>query len=412
MGMREIALDNLNKWLLWLIMMFPVAFMPVCPAFADDAEKSAAKSVNAFAFDMYRNLIKSENGNIFFSPYSISSAMAMLYAGTSDEAKREIHAVMRYPDDTHLAMRELREILDEGASGDLSIANAIWPDSRLELLPSYVNTIKENYGGEVTQFDYLSKWREAENAINSWTDLRTRGMIKNIIPQGSLQPKGEMATSLVLTNAVYFFSEWFHTFNKNSTRDEVFYGTSEEKTKLMRQTNSFPYFETEDFQMISLPYKSGKRSLVVVLPRRRDGIKQLEESITSENFSDWRTSSAREQVTVYLPKLEMEWNTDLSERFQSMGLENIFKFSVNNYKNLTSDRKYPMCVSQIFHKAHVIIDEEGTEAAAVTAIIMAGTTSMPPSRTYEFRADHPFIFFIADNATGAILFMGRYNKPN
>jgi len=403
-----------NQQLVRLILAFSIVFFTAGIAFAADGAtnvaKKAAESVNAFAFDMYAELANSE-GNLFISPYSVSSAMAMLYAGTSGEAAREIRGVMHYPEGLHPAMGELKNALEADGTGELSIANAIWPDSGLKLLPAYLEIIRDYYGGEVTQFDYGVEWRDAEDAINEWTAERTRNMIKNIFKRDDLMPRGREVTSLVLTNAVYFFSKWKEPFEKELTSDGVFFGATERETKFMRQISSFPYFETENFQLLEMPYEDGRRSFVALLPREKGDIKSLETALDAGKLAEWRASTRRSKVDVYIPKFELEWEKELVSVFESLGLKGIFEPSRDNYKNLTETQD-EMHVSRIIHKTKITLDEEKTEAAAVTAIGMTRTTSIQPiSKPYEFRADHPFVFFIADNSTGAILFMGRFSDP-
>ena len=403
-----------NQQIMRLILTFFLILIPARGAFAAEetaaGAKSAAESVNAFAFDMYAELANSE-GNLFISPYSISSAMAMLYAGTSGEAEHEFRGVMHYPEEIHPGMSELLNSLEADGTGELSVANAIWPHSGLRLLPSYVSVISDYYGGEATQFDYENNWRDAEDAINDWTAQNTRDMIKSLFRRDDLAPRGREVTSLVLTNAVYFFSEWRQPFDKDRTFDSIFYGAAESETEFMNQLNSFPYFETEDFQLLEMPYEGGHRSFIAVLPRERGGIKSLETALTAGNFADWRASARRGRVDVYIPKFELEWEKELAPVFASLGLKNIFELSRYYFRNMT-DSNDEMRVSRIIHKTRITLDEEKTEAAAVTGIGMVGVTSVQPVlEPYEFRADHPFVFFIADNSTGAILFMGRYSEP-
>ena len=403
-----------NQQVMRTVMIFVIVFFTAKAALASETAepgfKPAAESVNSFAFDMYAGLSK-EDGNIFFSPYSISSAMAMLFAGTSGEAEREAREVMRYQEDIHPSMSELRNELEAGAEGELSVANAIWPDIEFELLPSYLSIIGDYYGGEVTQFDFRLKWRDAEDAINMWTAERTRGMIEDLFQRDDLMPNGPDVTSLVLTNAVYFFSKWKEPFEKEDTSSGAFFGETEQETEFMTQTNTFPYFETEDFQLLEMPYEDGRRSFVALLPREQGGIKSLEASLAAGDFAGWRERAPRERVRVYIPKFELEWEMELAPVFKSMGLQSIFERSRDNFKNMTNIQD-ELCVSRIIHKTKITLDEEKTEAAAVTGIAITRTTAaFPPREPYEFRADHPFIFFIADNQTGAILFMGRFSEP-
>ena len=402
-----------NKLLIRLLSALLALFITAGGVFAADGTsdwaKSTAESLNAFAFDMYTELANSED-NLFISPYSVFSAMAMLYAGTSGDAERELRDVMRYSEELHPAMKELRNSMED-ETGELAVANAIWPHSGFKLLPSYVGIIRDYYDGEVTQFDYEHNWRDAEDAINIWTALHTRDMIKSLFERDALMPKDRDVTSLVLTNAVYFFSKWKEPFEKDLTFDGIFYGATERETEFMRQTNSFPYFETEDFQLLEMPYEGDRRSFVVVLPRERDGMKSLEASLTAGKFTDWRASVRRDRVDVYIPKFELECEMELAHIFASLGLRSIFEPSRDNYKKMT-DSQDEMRVSRIIHKTKITLDEEKTEAAAVTGIVITMTSAvMPVSETYEFRADHPFMFFITDNSTGAILFFGRFNEP-
>jgi serpin B len=403
-----------NQQLVRLILAFLAVLITAGGAFAADGAaagaKKAAESVNAFAFDMYAELASGE-GNLFMSPYSVSSAMAMLYAGTSGEAEREVRDVLRYPEGLHPAMKELRDALEEDGNGELSVANAIWPDLGFKLLPAYLEIVRNYYGGEVTQFDFSNEWRDAEDAINKWTAEHTRDMIQSIFRRDDLMPRGRDVTSLVLTNAVYFFSKWKEPFQKDLTSDGIFFGATERETKFMRQMNSFPYFETEDVQLLEMPYEDGRRSFVALLPKERGDIKSLEAALTAGKFAEWRASARRNKVDVYIPKFELEWEKDLVPIFKSLGLESIFESSRDNYKNMT-ETSDEMRVSRIIHKTKITLDEEKTEAAAVTAIGIIRTTSIRPvSPPYEFHADHPFVFFIADNSTGAILFMGRFSDP-
>ena len=386
------------------LILAPLAMtMPARQSFASDA----AVAVNGFAFGMYSEL-SSGSGNIFFSPYSVSSAMAMLYAGASGEAEREIRSVMGYPEAAHRAIRGLREILEAG--GDLAVANAIWPDAGFAPLPSYVATIREYYGGDVTQFDYRTEWREAEDAINRWTDIKTEGMIKRVLDRGALKPQDDTETAIVLTNAVYFFSRWRYPFPAKDTAEGTFFGGAEKNMEFMTQINRFPYYETELFQLVTIPYESGKFSMTVVLPKERDGINSLESGMTFGKFLEWRASSRVESVNIRLPKFELEWEKDLADDFKALGLRSAFSLSRDNYSNMTADRTHTLKVSRIIHKARARVSESGTEASAVTAIGMVRVTAAlnPPK---EFNADHPFIFFITNDDAETILFMGRCVNP-
>ncbi|MDR1966609.1 MAG: hypothetical protein LBQ36_07845, partial [Synergistaceae bacterium] len=186
-------------------------FLAVPAMAADGAEGAGAEeasgAVNLFAFDLYKTLA-SERENVFFSPYSVSSAMAMLYAGASGDAERELRGVMRYADGIHESMGALNSAIADGAPATVLVANAVWPDLTTELTPSYLRTVREHYGVDVTRLDFRTKWLTAEDAINKWVDEKTKGEIKSLFERNSLAPKGDLFTAIVLANAVYFKSDW------------------------------------------------------------------------------------------------------------------------------------------------------------------------------------------------------------
>ncbi|MDR3321600.1 MAG: serpin family protein [Synergistaceae bacterium] len=441
----------------WLVFALLFIFTPAQAATASDfrkdfeAAKSATESVNAFAFEMYRELAKHEKGDIFFSPYSISSAMAMLYAGASGEAEMEIRDVMHYEPDVHESMMHLRKVLDItaafdlmkvaasvsrsqdaydeenrlGAPVELLVANAVWPSNRLKLLDAYRGTIKKYYGAEITTLDYAEKWREAEDVINSWTEERTRGVIKNLIPRDMLAGMG-----FVITNSIYFKSGWTYEFQETDTTDAPFYNGGKKKSvKMMHQhIGDIGYSESPEFQIIRLTYNVtpgnsglGVYSMVVVLPRdektgedRGERLSSVEAGLTYEKFAEsLPPASLRRNAVfdIFLPKFEAEQNLDVVDHFKRLGLKAIFEQKSDTLNRMHEKDGYLYWVTNILHKAHVAIDEKGSEAAAtaITAGLRTGSKPIPAPEKIEFRADHPFMYFIMNYDT--ILFIGRYTGP-
>ncbi|MDR1916391.1 MAG: serpin family protein [Synergistaceae bacterium] len=401
------VLRRLAPALALVVMVFQAA-----PALAADAARSAedaSGAVNLFAFDLYKTLTSE---NVFFSPYSVSSAMAMLYAGASGDAERELRGVMHYADGIHESMGSLSSAITGETPATLLVANAIWPDMTMELTPSYLQTVREYYGVDVTRFDFKKNWLAAEDAINKWVYEKTLGEISSLFEKNSLAPKGSLSTAIVLTNAVYFKSDWLNSFEAGKTKEDRFFGkTAEKNVPMMYMKGYLDHAQSEEFAMIRLPYKGRTHSMTVILPNRDKGIDAFEREFSHAEYLEYVSMLKTREMIVYLPKFDLDQTFDLVDAFKKMGLESVFKPSRDNFSNMgrTNDN-LPLAVSKIVHKAKVKVYEEGTVAAAATGIGMVTATSLrePPP---VFRADHPFIFFITDDRTGAILFMGRYAQP-
>jgi serpin B len=376
-------------------------------------EKSS-EAVNSFAFELYKELSPGK-GNVFCSPYSISSAMALLYAGTAGDALREVGEVLRFDGDIHQSMSELKRSLENsGGNAEISVANALWPDISMKLLPSYVDTVKKYYGAENRQLDFKTNWRKAENTINKWVNDKTKGEIKSLFERDSLAPAGDLVTALVLTNAIYFKSDWLLPFNEKRTTEEPFYGAlSEETVKMMSRTDYFDYFGADEFQMIRLPYEGKKFSMTVILPKEGVDLNALTENLSLAKYREYSGEMRRQKISVFFPKFELDMKYELVGVFKKMGLRSVFEPNSDNFSNLgVTDSGYPLYVSRIVHKAKVKVDETGTVAAAATGVAVVMATSAGPGREPPvFRADRPFAFFITDDTTGAILFLGRYSQP-
>jgi serpin B len=401
-----------------------------------DAAQRAAESINAFAFDMYKELAKRDKKNILFSPYSISSAVAMLYAGSSNEAKNELQNVMRYTPDVHTAMRELRGLIKKNDGEEtIFIANAVWPDYSFELLPSYVATVGKYYGAELTQLDFITKWSQAEDEINNWTEKNTKNMIKKILPKDSLKPQDKDFSRIVLTNTMYADVKWLKPFNEDVTSDDFFYGMDAKKTvRFMYQETRSSYFETEDFQMVSLGYKSPSGttsiiidrainlinvmpvfSMVIILPKEEIDIDSIENGFSGGRFQKYLEGMNLRRTLLHLPKFKFEWEDSLSSDFEKLGLRSIFSYNSENFLNLSATES-PIKVSKILHKTAIEVDEKSTEAAAATAILLLAPTStadpiQEEDEAVRINVNRPFIFFIIEERTKTILFMGRCVQP-
>ncbi len=374
---------------------------------------TVAQADNLLTADLYAQL-SAKQGNLVFSPWSAESALAMTMEGaegqTHDQMAQTLHLTQAAAD-IRTSFQQIDARLNApNQTYQLSSANALWVQQGYTLLPDYLATVRQYYGGAASPVDFKTDTEGARQTINSWVEQKTEDKIRDLIPDGVLTAQ----TRLVLTNAVYFKAKWASPFNNDATTDQDFFApTGTVTAKLMHQTQYFDYAETKDLQIVGLPYKGpyqGSLSMVVILPKTKDGLPQLEQQLTAGNLQVWEDAMKGQEVEVYLPKFNFTFGTSLKQTFQDLGMTVPFTADAN-FSGMTSDPQ-GLYIGDVLQKAFIATDEEGTEAAAATAVvmpalIMAGEMTPPP----VFRADHPFIFLIKDDATGAVLFAGRVEDP-
>lgn len=368
------------------------------------------ESGNRFSLDLYQQL-RSEDGNLFFSPTSIVVALAMTWAGaeadTETEMAETLHFVMP-EDQAHQQMQALisswTAAADEDQGYQLNVANRLWGQANRGFLESFVNLTRDQYAAELARLDFRQS-EEARHTINQWVEQQTGGRIVDLIPEGVI----DAATVLVLTNAVYFKGTWAIPFKKEFTREGEFHLTPSETAlvPLMNGTGRYGYGEFGDLKVLELLYGKGDLSMVVLLPDEIDGMADLEARMTLENMQHWTANLARQQVKVTLPRFKTTSEFQLNETLESMGMGSAFDARQADFSGMTGSRD--LFIAAVVHKAFVDVNEEGTEAAAATGVVMG--RSAVPRKPPEFRADHPFVFLIRDNRNGAILFMGRVVNP-
>ena len=358
-------------------------------------------SVNQLTFDLYEKLSAKADGNLFLSPYSISSALAMVYGGARGETAAQMATTLRFGGQgaTHPAFSHLREKLNsvqEKGHVQLSVANSLWPQKEYKFLPDYLALTKEFYGSEIIPLDFKTDTEGARQEINTWVEGKTNERIKDLIPKGMLSPM----TRLVLANAIYFKGDWARQFKPEHTRPAPFKladGTTTE-VPMMSQTAGFKLAHTPDFQALELPYEGGDLSMLILLPSEPGKLPDLDlETINGLGFNEMETM-------VQLPKFKLESTFRLGDTLAAMGMPLAFSHQAD-FSGMTGSRD--LFIDAVIHKTFVEVNEEGTEAAAATAVGMRAT-SMPPM----FIADHPFHFLIRENATGTILFIGRVTDPS
>lgn len=363
---------------------------------------AATVAVNAFTTSLY-NQLRPQPGNLFLSPYSISSALAMTYAGAKNQTKQQMAKVLRLNGDEqtlHKGFGDLERSLTTTNLGALYIANAAWVPKTVLLTAEYAELLHETYQAAVKTVDFNTP-ELATKRINDWVAEKTQQHLETLLQPGDLNQQ----TQLVLTNAVYFKGQWQFPFRQENTMDSVFVKLDGSKIKVptMYQKEPFGYLENQDFQLLELPYQNIGQgpglSMIILLPKKDDGLPRVEEKL--ENYLQLPLD--QKEVSVYLPKFKFESAFQLKESLQKLGMTDAFNPRQADFSGITG--KQSLTISAVVHKAVVDVNEQGTKAAATTAVIEERGVSL------VFRADHPFLFWIKDNSSGTLLFLGRVVEP-
>jgi len=362
----------------------------------------------AFALALY-DQVRGEPGNLVLSPLSVSTALGMTYAGAAGETAAQMAEVLRFTlpaERAHMAFDELLAELDgTDRPYELALANALWGQEGHGFLHGFLELTRLRYGAGLQEVDFRRDAQGARRAINAWVAERTRERIAELLAPGAV---GVM-TRLVLVNAIYFYGDWALEFDPDRTRREPFVLSVDETVEvpMMRQTETFPYAEFDQLQLLELPYEGEELSMVVLLPAPDSDISELESELTAERLAEWMGALGRHDVRVHLPKFTVRKTLGLSSVLSQMGMPLAFSQAAD-FSAMTGQRD--LFVNEVVHEAFIEVDEKGTEAAAATAVIM-GLTALPPLEPAEFRADRPFLFLIRHRPTGSILFMGRVVDP-
>ena len=379
---------------------------------SDGVEKVITAS-NQFAVDMYQYINEQPDQadkNVFFSPYSLSTAMAMMYAAAEGETKAQIQKTFHYPSMDILNPNSAalyNQFNKPNPDYKLATVNDLWMQQGLTPTKSYVDTVQRYYGGQVTNLNFNGSPEPSRLIINKKIAQHTNQMIPELLPKGSI-PSSVVA---VLTNAVYFKGDWKMPFEANSTYEQPFYPLTGEPSdvKMMNMQTDFGYSEDKQVQVVQLPYKGDDLSMLVVLPKSKGKVamQQLVRDLSADKIKKWNKDLVTQEVNLSLPKFKLTERYDMKGLLSDMGMPSAFKDKAT-FKLF--DEPLAIKVDDVYHQAVVIVDEKGTEAAAATAIV-AVEASAPISQPVEFKADHPFMFMIKDNKTDAILFLGQVNKP-
>ncbi len=386
-------------------------------AAASTADLAALVDGNTdFAFDLYQKL-RTEDGNLFYSPYSISLALAMTFAGARGQTEQQMAATLGFPmlqSKLHPAFNTLDQKLaslgdnvpaDQGTGFELSIANSIWGQQGFPFENDFLDTLAVNYGAGMRLVDYVSAAEQARLLINGWVEGETKDRIEDLIPPGVI----DSMTRLVLANAIYFKASWMHQFSTQATAPGQFtrLDGSDVTASMMHAGIRTGYADLDGVQAVELRYVGGDTSMLVLLPE--DGkFDEFERSLDAARVQSLVDALGDYQVTLTMPKFEFESTVGLADVLKAMGITDAFNPGAADFSGMDGSAT-DLCIQDVLHKAFVKVDEEGTEAAAATAVIM-GVTSMPQSATMT--VDRPFVFVIRDGTSGTVLFVGRVLDPN
>ncbi len=383
------------------------------PLATDSELTDLVRGNNDFAFSLYQKLRAEESGNLFYSPYSISLALAMTYAGARGETERQMSNALHFilsQDKLHPAFNALDLQLasrGEGSSGQdgkgfrLNIANAIWGQQGYDFLQGFLDKLAENYGAGMKIANFTEAPENSRVAINDWVAQQTEEKIKDLIPSGAI----DNLTRLVLTNAIYFNAAWLHPFDVRATAEGDFHllTGSSVRVPMMRQTGLFGYARDTGYQAVELLYDGSEISMVILLPDKGN-FDPFENSLNAELISQTSKDLSRNRIELTMPSFEFEAQFKLGETLKKMGMSDAFNPQLADFSGM--DGTKDLSISDAFHKAFVLVNENGTEAAAATGVVI-GVTSVPPRVT----VDRPFIFLIRDIATNTTLFVGRVMDP-
>ncbi|MCA9036029.1 MAG: serpin family protein [Planctomycetaceae bacterium] len=422
---------------------------------AERTQVRMSQASNQFGLDLYQQIISKEgpNQNVFFSPYSVSTALMMAASGAVDETADEMRRVMRLPNDhfdVNAAMAALSNNLMSTRECDLNIANAIWADTSFDIRPPFAAILNRHFGtGGPFSVDFRHQSESVRQEINSWVEDRTNRRIRDLLSKGSVSP----ATRMVLVNAIYFRGDWSVQFDRSLTKprpflladgtkidvptmsirshgearyaafhsDGSFFETPRMIPMSRRSPNGEPeevqFYPADGFSMAELPYEGNTLSMVLIAPSQIDSLNRIESMLTEENLTSWVSRLVKRPTNIDLPKLKLETGYTLAQgglsasgMLPSMGIKRVFTAGQSQLDAMTSEEIH---FDTVVHKAFLEVDEKGTEAAAATAFVGVGPTSVQSKRPFTptFKADRPFLMIIRDRKSGCVLFMGRIQNP-
>lgn len=379
------------------------------PDVAETELLELASGNSAFAFNLYKTIIINDDGNVFFSPYSISAALAMTYAGAEGITEIEMAEVLQFPlyeNRIHSSFNTLDQNLTVAAERDstfsLHIVNALWGQTGYNFLPEFLEILAANYGAGISFLDFSDNPELCRETINEWVTEQTHGKIEDLIPRHVLN----IATRLVLTNAIYFKAQWLFQFDEMGTVDQPFHLINGEQVIVptMHQTEHFSMAKGDGYIAVELPYTSRRMSMLVIVPDA-NRFREVEEDLENDFIDEIIRSLSDANLYLSMPKFETVSAFQLQDVLSEMGMPSAFGMSAD-FSGM--DGTFSLYIANVIHKAFISIDEKGTEAAAATAVVMQKVNG---ESSIEFIVDRPFIYLIRDRETGTLLFIGRVLNP-
>jgi serine protease inhibitor len=376
----------------------------------DNVDARLASASTNFGFKLYNEVAKQSAGkNIFISPSSVALCLAMAYNGAEAETKQAMARALEVQgmslEELNRAYAGLKAALENpDPKVQLQVANSLWARKGIKLNPEFVGRNKQFYEAEVTELDFDNK--ESITTINRWVSDKTKGKINEIIDSIDRE------TILFLINAIYFKGKWAKEFAKEKTKDDVFRseGGSQKRVPMMSQSGNYKYYEGKTFQAVSLPYGGGRVSMYIFLPQKDTTLSGFQKSLSAASWEGWMREFQQSDGDIILPRFKIEYEVTLNDALKALGMEPAFDASRANFSGMTAGPQN-VYISKVKHKTFVEVNEEGTEAAAVTSTEMRATSAMRPRDRFRMVVDHPFFCAIRDNQTGTILFMGAISEP-
>ncbi len=375
------------------------------------APQPLVQAENAFALSLY-GALSQQPGNLFFSPYSVATALGMLYLGARGGTGAQIAQVLHLPPGWSRAdyLKATPPPVDTSDDAfQLHAANALWGARGYSFNPAYISQIKASLGANLHPEDF-SNPTAASQDINSWVSARTHGKIPDLLSPSDLST----TTRLVLTDAIYFNATWDQPFDPSNTSPQPFYPASGPPTAplMMNITANFPLAQVQGAQILILPYSGGAAAMIIILPTPPNTLAALAATLTLPELNSWLSNTPSTLVQVTLPKFTSNSTFTLNHALHSLGMSNAFNPAMADFSGIARGGAHGLVLSSVIHQAYISVDESHTEAAAATDATMDMATAPAPLPSVPFTADHPFLYLIRSNITGAILFMGRMAAPS
>ena len=376
-----------------------------------------AAANNNFTFKIYSKLSNGSNDsdNIFFSPFSIYTALSMTAEGARGNTSKQMQTVLGSSTNlitTRTGFESILGSLNSQKGVTLSIADSIRVEKTFPINPEFSSALSSYYGAIAYVADFKNNSAGETTDINNWVSSKTNQKINNLIPQGDL----DVNTTLVLADAVYFKGNWAKQFDKQNTSYDTFFTPSQNvQVPMMHLTTNASYYSNNDLQALELNYQNSNLSMLILLPLQNQSFSQVESTISASQINNITSGLSTQDVAISLPKFNMTLSEELNGILVALGMRNAFNKTAANLSGMgipgSVNPNNNLYISHVLHKAFIQVNEQGTQAAAATAVVVSGVTAIARPMPITFDADHPFLFFIVDRQSGTILFMGRASNP-